>query len=842
LILDDFGRVASAAVQSIEKLLAEWLPLGVKDGAEYCIGSKHGEAGKSMRIRLHGERAGSWADFSYGVEDSSDAGGDLISLYAYINNVSQGKACAAIAKQLGMTLADDDNWKNRPRQNAPIKQPPAAQVLPPAPADSQAPVEKKPRSLWEPLLPVPDIAGPFPVAHPVRGKPAMVWQYRDQEGRLLGIIARFVTSDGGKEVIPCVYAKHAETGACKWHWISFRDPRPLYLHGALRPELPVLVVEGEKCADAAYDMLWQWFDVVSWPGGGKAVPKADWSPLAGRTVILWADADAKPFKDGHAAAGEIMPEADQPGMKAMVKLADILAELGCTVQFIDIPAPGVKPDGWDIADLIADGATQDDVHAWTAKLRAGAQADAPEMSGPAPDLPPAPADDGIPDWVTYTDEGSSTPATAGAMALGWQELRAMMLPNSSGGVKACRENVYMALKHDAKLQGIVAMDTFAELLIKRRKLPWQSEPGEWTEGDDFHLGMYVAKRYGLTMASIGEIEKAVSQIAREHSFNPVIDYMNACADKWDGVPRVEAAFTTYWGAPDTEYIRLVSTMFLVGMAARAFYPGVKHDCAPVFEGGQGKGKSTALSVLAGDWYADTPFRMGEKDGYLSIQGILLYEVAELEQFNRSEVTAVKAFMSSRIDRYREPYGRRMKNMPRRTLFAATTNEGQYFKDPSGNRRFWPVEVGRIDIDALTRDRDQLFGEAVHLQRSRVQWYPTQEQQIRLINPQQEDREIPDPWIGRLYDYCEGLSDDGKPIFGNSLDKVTVRELLTKALHIEIGKLGPAKQETMRISTCMRKLGWVKDRQPSGAREYFYMRPAKIAPAVPVEEDADALPI
>jgi putative DNA primase/helicase len=834
--LDDFGHVAATAVQSIDKLLADWLPNGVKDSAEYCVGSRYGEAGRSMRIRLYGERVGSWADFSGDWENGSDAGGDLISLYAYINNISQGKACAAIAAQLGIALADDRSNGARP---VPVKQPPVEQATSPAQAVQQADVapEKKPRSDWEPILPVPTIAGAYPVAHPVRGKPTMVWQYRDQEGQLLGIVARFTTSDGGKEIIPCVYAKHAKTGACKWHWISFRDPRPLYLHGALRPELPVLVVEGEKCADAGYDMLWKAFDVVSWPGGGQAVKKVDWSALAGRTVILWPDADAKTYKEGHARAGAIMPEQDQPGMKTMVKLAAMLVEQGCTVRFIDIPEPGVKPDGWDIADLIDEGATQEDVLAWTAKLHAVAQAE----PAPEPQIPPAPDDD-IPGWVTVADESVSTPRTADAAVMEWKELRAMMLPNSSGGVKACRENVFMALQHDPHLQGIVALDTFSELQVKRRLPPWKSALGEWTEGDDFHLGMYLAKRYGLVMASVGEIEKAVAQIAREHGFNPVIDYMNECADKWDKVPRVEGAFITYWGAPNTEYARLISQMFLVGIAARAFYPGVKHDCAPVFEGGQGAGKSTALSVLGGDWYADTPFRMGEKDGYLSIQGILLYEIAELEQFNRSEVTAVKAFMSSKKDRYREPYGRRMKNMPRRTLFAATTNEGQYFKDPTGNRRFWPVHVGRIDIDALTRDRDQLFGEAVHMLRNKVRWYPTQQQQIELVNPQQEDREIPDPWIGRLYDYCEGTDADGKPIFGSRLEKVTVRELLTRALHIEIGKLGPAKQETMRISTCMRKLGWVKDREPNGAREYYYERPRKEEVVAPMEEEEDALPI
>lgn len=223
--------------------------------------------------------------------------------------------------------------------------------------------------------------------------------------------------------------------------------------------------------------------------------------------------------------------------------------------------------------------------------------------------------------------------------------------------------------------------------------------------------------------------------------------------------------------------------------------------------------------------------------------MLLYEVAELEQFNRSELTAVKAFMSSTVDRFREPYGRRMKNMPRRCAFGATTNEGEYFKDPTGNRRFWPVATGRIDLDALIRDRDQLFGEAVAMMRAGVQHYPTRDQQTRLISPEQENREIPDPWHGHIYDYLEGRNIDGTSKVGIQIDRVTVRELLTKGLHFEISKLGPAKLETMRISAIMRKLGWIKDRETTGARERFYSRPE---PAMPVsapciEEDGVVIP-
>lgn len=842
--LDDFSRVADAALHSIGQLLKDWFPNGVIEGGEFCIGSRSGEAGKSMRIRMTGAKAGFWSDFS----SDGDAGGDLISLYAYISDVSQGKACASIAAALGIQLTDSNPAKPGKAKNPP--RPSSSTQREPAPAQAGKGVEdiaeKKPRTEWTPVLPVPDDAGAYPKAHPIRGRPEQVWEYRDQERSLLGIVCRFIASDGGKVTVPCVYAEHPATKKREWKWISFREPRPLYLTAALRDGYPVLVVEGEKCADAAYAMLADVFDVVSWPGGCKAAQKVGWTPIAGRSVTIWADADAKTFKAGHAQAGQIKPENEQPGMVVACKIADMLSGLDCVTRLVDIPAPGVMPDGWDIADLIQEGATRDDVIAWTEKLRR-IEVEQPAASREEPldsDYGrPEVSDDEPPAWVMEPTDDISTAPNAGAGILSWKALYELLIKTDRDMVKGCRENVFMALRHDPKLIGIVALDQFSQLQVKRRATPWPSEPGEWTEGDDFHLGLYLSKKYYLTVASIGEIEKAVAQAAREHAFDPVKDWMTECADKWDGQERLCRAFTTYWGATDSDYVRLISRMFFVGMVMRGFKPGVKHDCAPVFEGGQGAGKSSALAVLGGDWFADTPFRMGEKDGYLSIQGILIYEIAELEQFNRSEVTAVKAFMSSAKDRYREPYGRRMKNVPRRTIFAASTNEDKYFKDPTGNRRFWPIKVGSIDLDGLRRDRDQLIGEAVHLMRNKVMWYPTLLEQRTLIDPQQNDREIPHEWIGRLYDYCEGLDADGKPIFAAKLNRVSSRELITRALHIDIGKLGAAKRETMDVATCMRKLGWVKERESGGAREYYYVRPSVVESEQEAETEVlDDLPI
>ncbi|SFG30006.1 Predicted P-loop ATPase and inactivated derivatives [Duganella sp. CF458] len=820
MTLDDFSLVGRVALDSIHTLLQDWFPNGVKEGHEFCIGSRDGEAGQSLRIRLTGDKAGVWSDFSDGA-----AGGDLISLYAFIHDLKPGQACKALAELLSISLSETQGvGKGLAKASGKPVQP--RPNLAPAQADKgvQAPAEDKKRTPWTPILPVPDGAGPYPKAHVVRGRPEAHWEYRNVDGQLLGVVFRFLRSDGkGKEVLPCVFAERSDTGAREWRWLAFPEPRPLYQRGPARPDSPMLIVEGEKCVDRAVGMpgLHEALEVVSWSGGAKAVKKSDWSRIRDRNVILWPDADAKRYKEGHEHAGELMPEHEQPGVSAMLKIAEILRAQGCDVFMVDIPPPGQLPDGWDIADLIDGGASEEEVIAWTTRLR-------PAVTG-TQEVPKENSHDAVPAWLDEQSaaqlEAASTPLPAGAGSELKGSLRDHLIGTANGGVKGCRENVYMVMQHDEELRGLVALDLFSGLQVKRRKAPWATTPGEWTESDDFMLGMYTAKKYGLVVAARGDIEAGVAQAARDFAFDPVVDYLDRCAAAWDGRQRVATALTRYWSAEDSEYMRLVSTMFFIGVVMRGYKPGVKNDHAPVFEGGQGEGKSTALKVLGGDWFADTPFRMGEKDGYLSIQGVLLYEVAELEQFNRSEVTAIKAFMSSTVDRFREPYGRRMKNVLRRCAFAATTNEDAYFKDSTGNRRFWPVNTGKIDIEALKADRDQLFGEAIALMHAGVQWWPTKEQQRRLIDPVQDDREIPDPWRGRLYEYVEGKDSDGKPTLAGKLKSVTARELLTRALHFEMSKLGPARAETMRVGAIMRKLGWIKRREPSGAREWYYERPA-----------------
>jgi predicted P-loop ATPase/phage/plasmid primase-like uncharacterized protein len=445
---------------------------------------------------------------------------------------------------------------------------------------------------------------------------------------------------------------------------------------------------------------------------------------------------------------------------------------------------------------------------------------------------PAPADHGVEDISSAAPgHGGSTPPLAGAeplhlpgddeAPLHWQE---GLIRKQNHRLEDCRENVYTILINDRQLAGVIGLDEFSMMQTKRMPPPWEHVAGEWTEDDDFSLGMFLAQRYSLVIKSDGALEKAVAQAARKNKFNPVTDYLDGCV--WDHTERLGTWLHHVAGVVQSPYYDLIGRLMIMSMVARAYHPGCQMDYAPVFEGGQGEGKSSLLRVLGGQWYKETPFVVGDKDGYLAIQGAWLYEIAELDSFNKGDITAIKAFVTNTVDDFRAPYGRRNAKYPRRTCFAATTNQEEYLKDTTGARRFWPVRCGTINLDLLAARRDQLFAEAVILVRAGLKWHPTREEERTLIKPEQEEREIDDVWYPRIYRFVDGIAESTSSVPIYKLTEVTMEVLLTKALGIEIGKLSSSRSESTRVGNCMARMGWHKKRRGHGAREWYYLRPVE----------------
>lgn len=412
-------------------------------------------------------------------------------------------------------------------------------------------------------------------------------------------------------------------------------------------------------------------------------------------------------------------------------------------------------------------------------------------------------------------------------------LRTALLRTSDGGTKACRENVAICLQMHPELAGLVGFDEFAHKVVKLRVPPWGGVQGEWQPTDDFELGMFMARSPGFTVSSEGAIVAGVAIAAWRNRFHPVREYLDRVAPLWDGTERLPYWLSECLGATESTYTQLVGAWYVMGMVQRVLQPGCQMDYMIVLEGAQGKRKSTAMRTLVGrrEWFADTPIRIGDKDAMLSLAGIWLYEVGELDSFNRAEVTAVKQYVSSRVDRVREPFARRHVDRARSGVFGGTTNQNEYFKDPTGARRFWPVACeGEIDIEKLESWRDQLFAEAmVRLadpDPDRRRYYPTREETERFLVPEQEQREIGDPWFERIATWVDSPNkwslDDHREV--RELQSFTSNDLLTKALGVPQDRIDGARQMATRVGIAMHKLGWVKRRDATGARLWRYWRP------------------
>jgi predicted P-loop ATPase len=286
--------------------------------------------------------------------------------------------------------------------------------------------------------------------------------------------------------------------------------------------------------------------------------------------------------------------------------------------------------------------------------------------------------------------------------------------DGNGNYQKTVNNIIIVLQNDPLLKGKIVTDEFAGRGLILGTLPWNKseEKRQWIDPDDSGFFWYMETYYGITARD--KLDDALAIVGGQNMINDVKRYLKSL--KWDGVKRVDTLLSVYLGAEDTAYTRAVMRKSLCAAVARAIEGGVKYDYMPIFTGPQGIGKSTFLAMLGKEWFSDSLTSFEGKEAAELIQGTWINEVGELTAMSKQETSAVKQFLSKREDIYRAAYGRRTERHPRRCVFFGTSNDREFLKDTTGNRRFWPVDVGvhpaiKSIWNDLPEEVDQIWAEA-----------------------------------------------------------------------------------------------------------------------------------
>jgi putative DNA primase/helicase len=593
---------------------------------------------------------------------------------------------------------------------------------------------------------------------PNLGAPTHRWCYRDAHGDLFWqcrYLAKGDPAEGTedhKEYRPWVWS------ARKLAWVARAppQPRPLFHLDALqaRPTVPVVIVEGEKCAEALQTLRPE--EVVScWLQGAAGAKYADWSPLQGRTVTLW-------------------PDNDNPGFDAMSWIAGHLFSLGAAVRIVNVPRE-TYPKGWDCADAIASGWSAEQIEAFiTTHVMAVTAPAANVVSLQSRRIARA----------TLEPEPAAAPAVWRAWGL---DLSHKGLPYEN------TDNVCRVLAHfreEGGSFGEVWYDEFAQRIMTQTLRGARA----WEEPDTIALQCYLQAHVHMKHLSKAFVHDAVCHAARQRTVNPVRQWL-LDLPPWDGELRLENMLCEGWGAVRNDYTAAVGRCFVMGAVARIMEPGCQVDMLPVFEGGQGIGKTTALrDLFSRRWHTEPTYRMGDKDFYLALSSKWCVELSELAAFKGASAELVNSVVTRVEDYFRVPYERMPSAHPRMCVFAGTTNADDWNHFEYGDRRYLPVQCAQIDNAWIRTHREALFAEALHRYRAGEVWHDVP---FLQACQEREERRAQDSWRDHIERFLRRAT------------FTTVAELLRYPLEIPVDKWTPAVQD--RLVRVLRELHWLRTR-------------------------------
>ena len=405
----------------------------------------------------------------------------------------------------------------------------------------------------------------------------------------------------------------------------------------------------------------------------------------------------------------------------------------------------------------------------------------------------------------------------------WEAL--LELNPKTGMLLPTGKNIELLLRY-GDFNGVLAYDAFGNTEVIRGSLPWRDRARKnqdyeaWLGSDDNRLFHYFDTRYDIKSTS--RIKNAFIEVSRKNEFHPIKEYLES--NIWDGIPRVETLFIDYLGAEDNYYTRQVTRKMLIAGVKRIYEPGCKFDYMLVLIGPQGAGKSSLLAKLGRKWFSDSLRNFDNKEAGEHLQNAWIFELGELSALRKAEIEEVKAFLSKIEDRYRVAYDRVVSDFPRKCIFFGSTNNSEFLKDITGNRRFWPVGVDpekkkMSHWDHLTGEVvGQIWAEALELYRKGESLELDREAE-KEAERQQGLHMQDDPREGIIKEWLDTPQDDlFLPSDGEILDKVCAVQIWTECLENKQGTMKP--WEAREICNIMRKMpDWEEVDKPVRIPDY-----------------------
>lgn len=415
------------------------------------------------------------------------------------------------------------------------------------------------------------------------------------------------------------------------------------------------------------------------------------------------------------------------------------------------------------------------------------------------------------DDVDYEKIAAKLDATPGA---------SLMYRKKKDGSFAIIPNLHNAvclLSETPEWQGVIGYNQFRQRTEKRKPTPYGGTPGPWQDVDTAETMMWLSRTHNVNL-SRDTVDFAALAVANRNAFNPAQDRLRALAEQWDGIERLPYWLEETLGAKvedNREYLAEIGAAWLKGTCARVLFPGCKRDDVLVIRSPQGWKKSTAAQAIADcihpDSFTDSVDLGNLAEAKIQIRGVTVVELSELAGLHRGEVESIKAFVSTKADHFREKFGRHAQDFPRTCSFIGTTNDPGFLKDPTGNRRWWPVTLEEpVDIPRLEDALPQLLGEAARAVMAGEPWHVTGKMALSQAERVREAHYDEDVWTDEVMSIV-GMMDEAR-------STVTIPDILDR---MEIARPQQNKGTQRRLAAILKVNGYEESRKwTEGKKRYL----------------------